>query len=86
MRVVLTAFAVGLIIGWVASVLTSTDQVRYIMVAIAGSFIAEVVLENVAYPVSPPFIAQVISNAAGAIILIVAARIYLHFQSPSERR
>jgi hypothetical protein len=33
MRVVLTAFAVGLIIGWVASVLTTNPPFKYVSAA-----------------------------------------------------
>jgi uncharacterized membrane protein YeaQ/YmgE (transglycosylase-associated protein family) len=82
MQVVVTAVAVGLIIGWLANVvtgMTGSDQLRFILVGVAGSLIGEVVIENVGFPISPPFVTQIISNAASAIILIVAANIYLRF-------
>jgi uncharacterized membrane protein YeaQ/YmgE (transglycosylase-associated protein family) len=85
MWVIVTAFAVGLIIGWLANVVTGMigpDQLRYIILGIAGSFIAEVVIENVGFPISPPLVTQIIANVAGAIILIVAGYTYLRFNPP----
>ena len=84
MRVIVTAFTVGLITGWLASlVVGGIDQLRHIVVGILGSFLGEVAVENIGFPISdPPLIAQIIFNAAGAIILIVSAHIFLRSYPP----
>ena len=83
MRVIITAFTVGLITGWLASLMVGgIDQLRHIVVGILGAFLGEVVVENIGFPMSPPLIAQIIFNAAGAIILIVSAHIFLRSYPP----
>jgi len=83
MRVIVTAFTVGLITGWLASLMVGgNDQLRHIVVGILGAFLGEVVVENIGFPMSAPLIAQIIFNAAGAIILIVSAHIFLRSYPP----
>jgi uncharacterized membrane protein YeaQ/YmgE (transglycosylase-associated protein family) len=84
MGIIVTALIVGLITGWLAGlVVGGIDQLRHIVVGILGSFLGEVVVENIGFPIGdPPLIPQIIFNAAGAIILIVSAHIFLRSYPP----
>ena len=83
MQAVVISLAVGLVVGWLASVvLGSTELPRYIVVGILGAFLGDVVFENIRLPLGDPFIAQVILTAVGAIILIGLGHILFRYYPP----
>jgi uncharacterized membrane protein YeaQ/YmgE (transglycosylase-associated protein family) len=55
MGIIVTAFIVGLITGWLAGLAVGgIDQLRHIVVGILGSFLGEVVVENIGFPIGAP--------------------------------
>jgi uncharacterized membrane protein YeaQ/YmgE (transglycosylase-associated protein family) len=69
---------IGLLAGWLASfVVGGGGLVRYLVSGLLGSFVGGLLLQwtGINLPIANPFIQQIVVSTAGAIVLILAARL-----------
>ena len=77
-RSLLYLLLVGLVAGWLASfVVGGGGLVRYLVSGLLGSFVGGLLLQwtGINLPIANPFIQQIVVSTAGAIVLILAARL-----------
>jgi uncharacterized membrane protein YeaQ/YmgE (transglycosylase-associated protein family) len=83
MQAVAISLAVGLAVGWLASlVVGDTALPPLVVIGILGAFLGDVAFENIGLTVGDPLVAQIVFTAVGAIVLIVLGRILLRYYPP----
>ena len=77
-KAILVWIVIGLIAGWLASLLVGGGGlIRYILTGLAGSLVGGFLAQqfNIKLKIGNAFVEQVIIAAAGAIIVVLIARI-----------
>jgi uncharacterized membrane protein YeaQ/YmgE (transglycosylase-associated protein family) len=77
-RAIIIAIVIGLVAGWLASlVVGGGGLIRYVITGLIGSFVGSFLLGalGVNIGISNPLIAQILTAAIGAIVVVLIARV-----------
>ncbi|KUL96267.1 membrane protein [Bosea sp. WAO] len=78
MRAILVAIVIGLVAGWLASIVVGGGGlIRYIITGLIGSFVGSFLLAalGINLGIGNPLVSQIVTATIGAIVVVFLARL-----------
>lgn len=78
MRAILVAIVIGLVAGWLASIVVGGGGlVRYIITGLIGAFVGSFLLSalGINLGIGNPLVSQILTATIGAIVIVLLARL-----------